>query len=628
MDGKKGLRVLVLGIFLFALLSGFASAGLFDKTIDKYNVGNGITGNAVGDSYCYGINNYEGCDQYFGSGISLCETKGYCKVEGDLCVPKSCEEVGLDRCGGYGCSIKTVDESEQRFDNPKDNSGNGILISKYYYGDNYTNYALGYCESKGFDDFRDVVVVDDSAKACRCDDYWGCEGQSCISDVSLDFRWERIGSVTCIGDESENVSLCGNGVLELEEECDDGNLVKGDGCSSSCLKEENLSCTDSDGGLSRYTKGETCFGDQCQEDYCEIPTAVKEFYCDEVTGGLKNVLLTCVSPNKTTGCLNGACISNNDSSYCDDKKCVLYEADEVHFGNYAVFINSFESVLPTNSVNLTVQGLKGYQLKTVLVEGETKTFNGGDLVLTLGEVNLDQSKIVFDYSFSECSSDFDCSINEECVSGSCESIGISECDYLTDDVREEVAFLRTQNANIAFEGGEMRLNDYLVVPYGNSSKLLRFFWIYNTASSYSNNKVGFEDVLSNEVYYSTFTSTDKAYIYFGDDRYNLNVSGLGLGSYIVIDSPPVNFEECLLVSDSEGGSCDSGECFLDGKCYPLGYRKSGEFCSDSDLFIEQLGNDEICENNFECDSNLCIDGQCVESGLFTRFISWFRNLFG
>ena len=31
--------------------------------------------------------------------------------------------------------------------------------------------------------------------------------------------------------------ICGNGVLEGFEECDDGNLVSGDGCSSDCVME-------------------------------------------------------------------------------------------------------------------------------------------------------------------------------------------------------------------------------------------------------------------------------------------------------------------------------------------------------------------------------------------------------
>ena len=33
--------------------------------------------------------------------------------------------------------------------------------------------------------------------------------------------------------------MCGNGVVTTGEECDDGNFVSGDGCSSLCIKESN-----------------------------------------------------------------------------------------------------------------------------------------------------------------------------------------------------------------------------------------------------------------------------------------------------------------------------------------------------------------------------------------------------
>ena len=33
-------------------------------------------------------------------------------------------------------------------------------------------------------------------------------------------------------------AVCGNGILETGEECDDGNLINGDGCSSTCTIEE------------------------------------------------------------------------------------------------------------------------------------------------------------------------------------------------------------------------------------------------------------------------------------------------------------------------------------------------------------------------------------------------------
>ena len=40
-------------------------------------------------------------------------------------------------------------------------------------------------------------------------------------------------------------SLCGNSVLNAGEQCDDGNIVSGDGCSSTCTIEAGWSCSGS-----------------------------------------------------------------------------------------------------------------------------------------------------------------------------------------------------------------------------------------------------------------------------------------------------------------------------------------------------------------------------------------------
>ncbi len=75
-------------------------------------------------------------------------------------------------------------------------------------------------------------------------------------------------------------------------------------------------------------------------------------------------------------------------------------------------------------------------------------------------------------------------------------------------------------------------------------------------------------------------------------------------------------------------SCSSG-CELENKCYPYGYRKAGNYCSDeNEIFVGQLEGDATCENNFECGTNLCINGNCVSSNLWNRFLEWFKKLFG
>jgi hypothetical protein len=68
-------------------------------------------------------------------------------------------------------------------------------------------------------------------------------------------------------------------------------------------------------------------------------------------------------------------------------------------------------------------------------------------------------------------------------------------------------------------------------------------------------------------------------------------------------------------------------CLKRDLCYPLGYRKGGEYCSEDKAFISQLKSDSSCENNFECESNVCIDSECISGGLLKRILNWFRRLF-
>ena len=54
----------------------------------------------------------------------------------------------------------------------------------------------------------------------QCDDGNNLSGDGCSSTCTL-----------------EVMAGCGNGVLELGEECDDGNRIGGDGCSAFCTRE-------------------------------------------------------------------------------------------------------------------------------------------------------------------------------------------------------------------------------------------------------------------------------------------------------------------------------------------------------------------------------------------------------
>jgi len=82
-------------------------------------------------------------------------------------------------------------------------------------------------------------------------------------------------------------------------------------------------------------------------------------------------------------------------------------------------------------------------------------------------------------------------------------------------------------------------------------------------------------------------------------------------------------EKCEIISED----CKFG-CMYDGKCFPIGVRSNGTYCGGELFISQQKASDEVCENNFECTSNVCVSGKCINEGLLQKILSWFKNIFG
>jgi hypothetical protein len=82
-------------------------------------------------------------------------------------------------------------------------------------------------------------------------------------------------------------------------------------------------------------------------------------------------------------------------------------------------------------------------------------------------------------------------------------------------------------------------------------------------------------------------------------------------------------------SGSGGGlsSCSTG-CNLNGSCVAFGYRVNNTYCDLNKNFTQQKQASEVCENDFECSTNLCIDGKCVSGNVWQKFLKWINRLFG
>jgi|GEM_PF-3343122 len=74
-------------------------------------------------------------------------------------------------------------------------------------------------------------------------------------------------------------------------------------------------------------------------------------------------------------------------------------------------------------------------------------------------------------------------------------------------------------------------------------------------------------------------------------------------------------------------SCDG--CTLNEKCYSYGHRIKGTYCSDNSEWLDQKSPDKngdwaMCENNYECTSNFCSSGECLELTTMLKELSGWK----
>jgi cysteine-rich repeat protein len=170
---------------------------------------------------------------------------------------------------GDGCSSScTIEPPPEICENSVDDDGDGLV-----------DCADPDCEN---DPACSPPICGDGAldPGEECDDGNDTDGDGCSSSCTIepteticDDRIDEDGDglVDCADPDCENdpFCLCGNGILEGNEECDDGNNTDGDGCSSSCTLEnpqsevcDNSMDDDSDGMVD-------CADPDCQDDpYC------------------------------------------------------------------------------------------------------------------------------------------------------------------------------------------------------------------------------------------------------------------------------------------------------------------------------------------------------------------------
>lgn len=75
-----------------------------------------------------------------------------------------------------------------------------------------------------------------------CDDGNVVPGDGCSSACTVEAGW-TCSTDGCSRDPEPVITVCGNGILEDGEDCDDGNVAPDDGCSATCTVEAGWTCT-------------------------------------------------------------------------------------------------------------------------------------------------------------------------------------------------------------------------------------------------------------------------------------------------------------------------------------------------------------------------------------------------
>jgi hypothetical protein len=97
--------------------------------------------------------------------------------------------------------------------------------------------------------------------------------------------------------------------------------------------------------------------------------------------------------------------------------------------------------------------------------------------------------------------------------------------------------------------------------------------------------------------------------------------------YYPTNTTKINNSEPENTIDSSGNENACQGCILNNTCYDFGFRNETDYCSGGGFILQREAN-EICNNNFECESNLCIDSRCVSGSLWAKFIRWLNRIFG
>ena len=403
-----------------------------------------------------------------------------------------------------------------------------------------------------------------------------CSDGACVcSDSDNGRNYNTKGLVIARAGDEQVWDSCKTDYILLEGTCDEQGGAAYEyqcpnGCSNGACIGDSTSCSDTDTGLDYSAKGVLSVGGNTYTDTCTDSNFVKEYFCDNPPSYYDNYYC----PN---GCSNGACITQIISQ-CKDSD--------------------------------------GGKNPNILGKAETQARGQGDWC----DYGKGENKIYEAYCINQ--TDFaielmNCPTDQPyCNKGKC-TASKPQCSE-DDGGKNPLVLGTTFPSRIADHTGA---TDYCQITStgqppengecsGSDCSLREFFCVDGSPDEFYND-IPCSSGCKNGVCSKIEPTEETGPIDIVEETE---------------ETGPIDLPENIPEEDTS--SVCSG-CALDKKCYPYGFRKDGNFCSDKDSnFINQNKPEVSCENSFECDSNLCIDNKCVSGSLWQKIMNWFSKLFG
>ncbi len=179
-----------------------------------------------------------------------------------------------------------------------------------------------------------------------------------------------------------------------------------------------------------------------------------------------------------------------------------------------------------------------------------------------------------------------------------------------DNTREKLSVGITENVNgliITFAGN-------YVGEYEGFRLKISFLTPFNGTSPYN--------IPSNNIPYNETNIT-------APEQTPYNKTNLTTPSYQESNMSNTNQTNEILNYTEQQSSVSCNGCLdSSSNCVPIGVRVENEFCDIDKELKPQLQIDMYCNNNFECDSNVCVTNKCIGKGFLEKILAWLMSLFG